>query len=108
MDDLTHEQLLLFIAGIAAIITAVSPIIASFGASIGARYTAMRAARREDVEEVKRETQRLNDKIDKIEAENIRLHDANLVLREYVSQLRIVLIDHQILVPPMIGGKNET
>lgn len=101
MDDLTHEQLLLFIAGLAALLTAIGPILTTLGAAVGSWVTARRAAKKEDVDLLRSDVAQLRERIRFLEAENVRLAQENLVLREYIAVLRIKLREHDIMVPPL-------
>lgn len=101
MDELTHEQLLLLMGAIAALMTALVPILTSIGAGIGSWITARRAAKKDDVDLLRGELDRFRTRMDRLQVENDMLRRENTTMREYVARLRLILIEHEIDVPPM-------
>jgi hypothetical protein len=101
MEEFTHEQLLLLIAALAALLTAIGPIMTTMGAAVGSWITSRRAAKREDLDLLRTDLGLLRDRVRNLETENRRLLQENLVLREYIATLRITLREHDIDVPAL-------
>jgi len=85
-NEITHEQFLLLMGVMAALIAAIAPIMTA--------WVARKAAKRSELD-------RLTLRVDALEHENERLHRERIVLWEYIGGLRRILQEHDIVAPPM-------
>ena len=105
--DLTHEQLLILIGAVAALITSLSPIMTTLGAGIGSYITSTRAAKRSELERLTARVDKLQTDVDKLETENTTLRQEILLRDEYIAVLRRQMIENDIDVPTFAEWRNN-
>lgn len=89
--DLDHNQ----VTQIIAFIVAVGPFFAAFGALVGSWYATRTSAKQSELVQ-------LRDRVDELSRENIDLHKTNIVLRQYIFDLRVILAKHGIKAPELL------
>ncbi len=85
---------------LAAVIGAVATVCTALGALVGSWYASRTSAKLTEL-------QQLRERVDKLSRENARMYRNNTRLWEYITKLRLMLLENGLSVPPLPEDRYE-